>query len=155
MADVARGERIQELRKEKRITQDDMPWKLREFNGNTHVISRRGYQLWEAGEGISWKRAKILAEFFQVPVEEVAERVEDKTNGVIPLRVLNGAPTAEQLDRIEEKLDEILKRLSPPGEGETGAPQRSDDLPPPPSFDPSSPATAEPEKQPARRRRST
>jgi transcriptional regulator with XRE-family HTH domain len=115
MADVARGERIQQLRNERRITQDDMPWELRKFNGDKHVITRRGYQLWEAGEGISWKRAKILAAFFDVPPEEIAERAEEPKSS--PLALFNRGVDASQLDSIERMLRLLLAEAGvDPGE---------------------------------------
>src|ERR1044072_8995769 len=65
MAEIARGERIAQLREARGLTQDEFPFALRDFNDGNHVASRRAVQSWEAGGGIKPKNAKIVADFFR------------------------------------------------------------------------------------------
>lgn len=92
-------------------------------------VAYRSYQSWEAGDTKpSWRNLTKLAKYYGVTEEYIliGEMVDD---------VLE--PT--QLDRIERKLDEILKRL-PPEVEEPPAADRPDHPPePPPSVQPKEP----------------
>src|ERR1044072_3021455 len=99
MAEIARGERIAQLREAPGLPQDDSPFALRDFSDGTHVASRRAVQSWEAGGGIKPKNAKIVADFFRVEGDEIAQRELAAPPPQLPL---NG--DASQLDRIEPLL---------------------------------------------------
>jgi transcriptional regulator with XRE-family HTH domain len=106
MAEIARGERIAQLREARGLTQDEFPFALRDFNDGNHVASRRAVQSWEAGGGIKPKNAKIVADFFGVEVDEIAQR---ELAAPPPQLTLNG--DASQLDRIERLLLDLRDRM--------------------------------------------
>lgn len=90
------GRHIAELRERAHLTQPAAADKA--------GVSLRGYQKWEGGESRpNWANLEKLADVFGVKPEEIVGSVSPQEE-----------PRAEQLDRIEEKLDEILKRLDAP-----------------------------------------
>lgn len=140
MAMVARGERLEQLRLARGISQEDLPHVLKEFNGGEKVMSRRAWQLWVAGNGIKKKNAEVVARFFEVPVDEVAD--PDIPEGMV-------LADPDQLDRIEEKMDEILERLKRDGGESEGPPPKAS----PPKLEPvPSPNRGTSRQAPSRRR---
>jgi putative transcriptional regulator len=98
LEDKARGQRIAQLRKRRRLTQQAMAERLR--------IGYRTYQTWEGGTMPEYGNLEKLAKFFGVKPEYLIGE-----EGVFPDAV-------SQLDRIEAeqqainaKLDAILDRL--------------------------------------------
>lgn len=91
LADKARGQRIAEFRKRRRLTQQAMAEQLQ--------IAYRTYQTWEAGTMPEWPNLERLATFHNVrPEDIVGDEYEPDRD-------------PSQLDRIEAKLDEILDLL--------------------------------------------
>lgn len=92
LEDKARGQRIAQMRKRRRMTQQAMAEAL--------DVSYRAYQTWEAGTMPEWSNVEKLAKFFRVKPEAIIGETEP-------------APEeAPQLDRIEAKLDRILDTLA-------------------------------------------
>lgn len=92
MADCARGDRLRELRAEKRLS--------REKVANALDVTTKTVYAWENNGAIKWENAQKVAAFYGVPPEEVAAREpEDLTPGYVQLR------------NIERKLDAILAHL--------------------------------------------
>lgn len=93
LADKARGQRIAQLRKRKRLTQQAMAERLH--------IAYRTYQTWEAGTMPEWPNLEKLAGELGVRPEDLIGDDHDMT------------PEQEsQLDRIEAKLDELIVLLT-------------------------------------------
>ena len=86
----ARGQRIAQLRKRKRLTQQAMAERLR--------IGYRTYQTWESGTLPEWHNLEKLAKFHGVKPEHILGEDAEP-------------PRLDQLDRIEEKIDAILVQL--------------------------------------------
>ena len=95
LADKARGQRIAELRKRKRLTQQAMAERLQ--------IAYRTYQTWEAGTVMpEWENLEKLALFHQLRVEDI---IGDDMEAAPP-------SLGDQLDRIEANQDRILGELA-------------------------------------------
>jgi transcriptional regulator with XRE-family HTH domain len=92
LADKARGQRIAQLRKRRRLTQQAMAERLQ--------IAYRTYQTWEAGTMPEWHNLEKLATALGVRAEHIIGEDE------VPADVT-------QLDRIEAKLDALLDLLTP------------------------------------------
>lgn len=96
LEDKARGQRIAQMRKRRRMTQQAMAEAL--------DVSYRAYQTWEAGTMPEWSNVEKLAKFFRVKPEAIIGEAEP------------GPEEAPQLDRIEqalsnglaEKVDQVL-----------------------------------------------
>jgi transcriptional regulator with XRE-family HTH domain len=83
------GERMEELRAERGWTQREVADKL--------DVSERTYQLWRSGRGDPYRKNKQkIAEIFGVPVSSLMDESPE---------------TMGQLERIEQKLDELLARI--------------------------------------------
>lgn len=96
MADYARGERLQELRAEKRMSREDVAHEI-------GVTTKSLYE-WEKNNGaIKWDNAKRLGKFYKVEPSELVTREPNAT-----LRAQT--ELREQLDRVEGKLDTLLNR---------------------------------------------
>ena len=95
MADLERGQRIKELRESRHLTQEAM--------AETLDVTLRGYQEWEAGGGIKWDNVKKLAKFHKVDADFLMNGPQ--------LETPDPFGDADQLNRIERRLDEIVKRL--------------------------------------------
>jgi transcriptional regulator with XRE-family HTH domain len=96
------SDRLREIRATHGDAHGDMP---QEEAARRVKVGVRTWQRWEAGESVPYPRnIEAIAHAFDVSVEEFFE----------------GA-TQTQLDRIEDKLDEILLRLPPPGKIPSGA----------------------------------
>lgn len=93
------GERIRALR----INSAETNRTIADYVG----VSVDAVKGWLAGGGISYDNAEKVAELFKVDVDWLW-RGDRATPD--PFR----GPHAEQLDRIEEKLDELLRRTAPP-----------------------------------------
>lgn len=63
-------------------------------------MTLRAYQAWEAAGGIAWENYARLAKAFNVSEEYLLYGVDEPR------------PSGTQMDRIERKLDELLKRTS-------------------------------------------
>lgn len=104
MALIARGERLEELRNAKGLTQDEIPWALKEFNDGEHVVSRRAWQAWVAGGKMKPKNARVVAEFFGVDPGEISDpELAMHQNG-------NG-PDEPTLADVVDRLDAIATQL--------------------------------------------
>lgn len=102
VADRARGERMRQLRRERGLSQEDV---ARELD-----VTAKTYGNWERGLGIHPKNARRVADYFGVDIGEILEPADDSA-------------AADRLDRIEERLDEILRRLAGrPGAGSEAPP---------------------------------
>lgn len=125
-----------------------------------HVdVSDEAVRNWIAGKGISVENSEKVAEMFDLdwnwlwrgegtaPEGYPQEQRKPTPN---PLR----GPYAEQLDRIEEKLDEILERLTTPDKDEGDGPLPK--TPPTPPTPPPKPQDGRaPRPRPAKRRRAS
>jgi transcriptional regulator with XRE-family HTH domain len=98
LAEKARGQRIAQLRKRKRLTQQAMAERLQ--------IAYRTYQTWEAGTMPEWDNLEKLASFFGVKPEFL---IGD--NGIA-----DDPDLLPQLDRIETKLEAVLIAVTQLGE---------------------------------------
>ena len=103
---AAQAHRIAELREEKgraegrRIPQ----WEV----ADAVDVRLRTYQLWEAGNGdIKRENLNALAAYFGVTADYIEFGVERRERAPTPSLTRNSA----QLDRIEDKLDQILAML--------------------------------------------
>lgn len=99
---AAQGERIRELRKFARVTQ--------ETAAGAVGVTLRGYQRWERGEGeLKPDNVRALAEYFATTPDyvEYGERIVVRT----PSLALDADGEMTQADRIEAKIDELLRRL--------------------------------------------
>jgi transcriptional regulator with XRE-family HTH domain len=103
MEDLARGERIKALRRARRLTQPAVV-ELLEDHAGASVVTLRGYQAWEAGGGIRWDNAKLLADVLGVDAEQLMTGAEGPPS---PLDSRDG-----QLNRIESVLGQVLERLA-------------------------------------------
>lgn len=132
MADhVARGGVFKELRTNRHLSQERAAGEI--------GVSSRTVRIWEQNGGIKWENAEAAATYYGVDPDSLAVR-KDKVEEEVD-QAINGAPEedteplsaadSERLKRVEEKLDEILKRLTPPDEGED--PGQKDDATPDPS----------------------
>jgi len=88
----ARGQRIAQMRKRRRLTQQAMAEKL--------GVSYRAYQTWEAGKMPEWPNVEKLATFFRVKPEYI---IGDTTPG---------PDEAPQLDRLERRLVELDEKVT-------------------------------------------
>lgn len=89
MADYARGDRLRELRADKRMS--------REKVANALDVTTKTVYSWENNGAIKWENAQKVAAFYDVAVGEVATREpEDLT------------PAYANLRRVERKLDLLL-----------------------------------------------
>ena len=102
MSDYARGEHIRDLRDRRHLSQEDVAHEV--------GVSTKTIRLWEKGGAIKWENAKRLAAFYEVEPDKLVTR--EATDLALTVADL------ERLKRIEETLDEILRRLPPPSEGD-------------------------------------
>lgn len=93
MADVARGQRIQELRAARHLTQPA----IAELVG----VTLRAYQAWEAGGGITWENAKVLAKKLGTDPEFIMAGAKPETPDPF------AKSDANQLDRIETEVADL------------------------------------------------
>lgn len=109
MEDLARGERIKTLRTDRHLSQPAVV-DLLEKKAGARVVTLRGYQAWEAGGGIRWENAKVLADVFGVEPEYVM--AGDGERGPVPdLSLIHGDGDDSQLAEIDRKLDLIIAFL--------------------------------------------
>lgn len=108
MEDLARGERIKARRQALRLTQPAVVDLLTQKAG-AQVVTLRGYQAWEAGGGIRWDNAKVLADVLGVDAEKlmVGGPYVDKGETPDPFPVT----TEDRLGRLEEQLRAIQGTL--------------------------------------------
>ena len=144
MADHARGETLRQLRSQRGLSQEDVAGAL--------GVTSKTYGDWERGGGIHPANVKKVARYFKVKpgtlINPTIPPEATTTNGSLPHQM------QDQLDRIEKTVEEILKRLSEPDEGEGGAPIPK--TPPPlPKAPPTPPGEAEPRRRQAKRRRAS
>lgn len=100
LEDKARGQRIAALRKQRRLTQQVMAERL--------GIAYRTYQTWEAGMVVpEWPNLEKLAAFFGIKPEDIIGESPD-VGALLGLE----PPDQAQLDRIEEKVDQVLAELA-------------------------------------------
>lgn len=109
------AERIRELRERSPYTQPLVAEKL--------GIGLRAYQKMEAQGTTKWERCEELADIYDVDARWIWDGTE---SGETPdlLGALNDGAAAK-LDRIEKKLDEVLRRLSPDPDEDLTYPSRS------------------------------
>ena len=105
--DEARGARITRLREDRDLSQPQVVRGLEEQEGG-HVVSLRGYQTWEAGGNIKGENLIALARYHGVDPQWIkrGDTPEPKPGDT----VLN-ADDRERLDRIEEQLEELNRKL--------------------------------------------
>lgn len=128
MADHARGELLRQLRSARGLSQEDVARAI--------SVTTKTYGDWERGGGIQPANARKLARYFKVkPGELITPEIpsEPSVNGHLT------AEDSERLKRVEEKLDELLKRTAPAqpeqpasepgGDDGTLAPDRLPDVP--------------------------
>ena len=116
MADFARGEQLVLLRERRHLSQEEAAHQI--------GVSAKSLRGWEHGKAIRWENAKRVARFYKVKAEELVSR-EVAVVSDLDLR-------ADQIDRIEEKLDEILRILKDePGEVDAPIPEQPPPLPEP------------------------
>lgn len=120
MADYVRGEELVALREARHLTQEKAAHEI----GTT----AKSLRSWEKGGTIRWENAKKLAAFYKVDAHTLVTREPTDTPNV--LDSLNGK---SQLDRIEEKLDELLRRREQDRPGEGAIPT---EVPPDPASQP-------------------
>lgn len=115
MAYFAKGAVLWKLRR----AHPDRP--SRESVAQAIGVSTKAVYEWEKHNGgIKWPNVKAAAAYYGVEPDSISVREDEEGDPDIALQVFNGA-RAEQLDRIEKKVDELKKlveRLSPPGEGQ-------------------------------------
>lgn len=100
---------------------------------------------WEKRDGgIKWPNAKLVGTYYGVDPETLVTREDETADGEVVMQVLDGA-RADQLDRIEEKVEEILKRL--PVEDDQPDGDRQTPEPPPIHSDPDEQESDEEETQ--------
>lgn len=91
MADYARGKRLRSLREARRLSQEDAAHEI--------GVSAKTLRTWEKGGPIKWANAKAAGQFYEVDPESLVAReivsVEDFD--------------ADQLSRVEQKLDRVLE----------------------------------------------
>lgn len=104
LEDKARGQRLAQMRKLRRLTQQQMCEKL--------GVAYRTYQTWEAGTMPEWPNVEKIATFFEIRPEDWIGEDDIVLSAAKP-----GEPT--QLDRIEAKLDRLLELL---GDGDIAGP---------------------------------
>lgn len=122
--DRERGERIAELRKACGYTSAD---KL----ASALEVNYRSVQNWEAGKGISEDNVKDLAELLNVSREFILYGVAETPD---VMAAVNGSGEVQvQLDRIERKLDELLRRRDETG-GRSPETDEADHRPTPPRL---------------------
>lgn len=78
MEDVARGERLKELRNARHLSQPAVVDLVNERAGEK-LVGLRGYQAWEAGGGIRWEKAKVLAEVLGTDPEHLMNGAHEET----------------------------------------------------------------------------
>lgn len=115
--DRERGERIAELRKAAGYTSAGRL-------ASALDVNYRSVQNWEAGKGISEDNVKDLADLLGVTRELILYGVHETPD--LMASVNGSGDIHEQLDRMERKLDEILRRQ---GEAVPDRPSRSDPAP--------------------------
>lgn len=93
MADHARGENFVRLRKARHLSQESAAHQL--------GVSVQTIRAWERGKGIRWENAKRAADFYDVEPDELVDRELTVPQELDP----------DQLNRIEQKLDRVLKRM--------------------------------------------
>lgn len=117
MADLERGRRIKSLRQAKaartghKVTQPQM--------AEACGVTLRAAQEWEYGGGIDDDHLPKLLDFLETDADYLLRGNEDPPADAPDLMDrLQSSPRAEQLDRIERKLDELLRitRRDPPQE---------------------------------------
>lgn len=131
------GADLAALREEQRTTQADLV--------TATGLSLRQIQRYEAGESMPrWKNLDKLAEALGPKVYEIVHDDAERPATPDVVGALDFDPYAEQLDRIEEKLDEIIKRLPPAADDETQEPEPTvpDRLPDDPDVQPGDSAQA-------------
>lgn len=101
MADFAKGARLSELRKARHLSREDAAHEI--------GVTTRALYVWENKDGpIKWENAVRAARFYGVEPDSIVSR--ERLGGY-----------GDQLDRIEAKLDALLKRL---GNDESPPPKR-------------------------------
>lgn len=116
MADVARGDQIRALRKQKERASDSGRL-TQPMVAEAVGVTLRAYQDWEASteerpKGIDWENAKKLAKFFNVDAEDVARREDDAEPSPWSAEIQE---LRAQLDRIatnQENLAALLDAIS-------------------------------------------
>lgn len=142
VADIERGTRIRERREELHLTQPgvvELIEQLQDALPTTHRLHRdvlgkapvglRGYQTWEAGGGIDWEKAKLLAEVLQMDVREMmhgpredqptpdpfADADQDARIAAMEARLMEQADMIRGLiddqNKLLERQSEILARI--------------------------------------------
>jgi transcriptional regulator with XRE-family HTH domain len=104
MADFARGERLRQLREGRHLSQEDAAHEI--------GVSAKTLRSWEHGGGIRWRNVEVLGEFYGVDPNELIER-EGTEQTAASLAAIH-----EQLDRMEEQIAELSRRLSPESEND-------------------------------------
>lgn len=100
MADHARGEHLRQLRSRRGLSQEDVARAL--------GVTAKTYGDWERGGGIHPSNAKKVARYFRVKPGEII--TPDIDPEVAPVETVLSAEDAERLRRIEEMLEELLRR---------------------------------------------
>src|SRR5947209_1554648 len=114
MADLARAERIRQLRDERHLTQPAV--------AEAVGVTLRAYQAWEATGALRWENAKRLAAFYKIDVHELWSAQVKDAAPPDPFTSANGddpyaAALAEILDnqkRTQQKLEDIVALLTAP-----------------------------------------
>jgi transcriptional regulator with XRE-family HTH domain len=139
--DLERGLRIKNAREQRHLSQPAVVALLEQYAG-AHVVGLRGYQEWEAGFGIRWDNARMLAAVLGLDVNYLMTGREAPDL----VATLDGEQLRAWTIRIEAKIDALLDHA-----GIT--PQTKDDEtlpPPPPSLRPSSKAPSRKSRDPGR-----
>lgn len=100
MADMERGQRIKDRRNELHLTQPAV--------ADTVGVTLRAFQEWEAGGGIRWEHCQHLAGALAVDPEWIMRGDPPPTPDL--------SRDARQLDRIEAKIDTVLRLLEDDGD---------------------------------------
>ena len=140
-------------------------WLQTDISGGAK-IRHRTFQTWigaknenTGGKGYeklaAWYRHKLQDDTITYNWLVWGQQEPPEEEKITPIAVAPGPdPDHDQLDRIEEKLDELLRRLSPPSEGGDDAGERGGPADPPddPSLPPSSLDDLEPPSEEEGRR---
>ncbi len=108
MADFARAELLRQLREGARLSREKAAAEI--------GVSAKSLYAWEHGGKIKWVNAQKAGAFYGVDPESIVSRDEPGS------KMAEMDFTETQLDRIEAKLDEVLRRL-----GDDGYPPPPDD----------------------------
>lgn len=95
MTDFARGDLLQELRSQARVSRENVAAEI--------GVTTKTLYTWEKQNGpIKWDNAKRLAAYYNVDPDHLITRDSDEAAGL---------PSKVQLERIERKLDALLEFL--------------------------------------------